>query len=90
MLTLKATAQLFILGCTWCLGIFQVGSAARAMAYLFTIINSLQGVFIFLVYCVLSQQVRKWLRDIIKPKSESETYTLSSRFGHYSKPSVDN
>ncbi|KAF6305678.1 adhesion G protein-coupled receptor E3 [Rhinolophus ferrumequinum] len=89
MLTLKATAQLFILGCTWCLGILQVGPAARAMTYLFTIINSLQGVFIFLVYCVLSQQVRKWWRDIMKCKSESETYTLSSRFGLYSNPSMD-
>lgn len=57
MLTLKATAQLFILGCTWCLGILQVGPAARVMAYLFTIINSLQGIFIFLVYCLLNQQV---------------------------------
>ncbi|CAK6445403.1 unnamed protein product [Pipistrellus nathusii] len=57
MLTFKAMAQLFILGCTWCLGILQVGPAARAMSYLFTIINSLQGVFIFLVYCLLSQQV---------------------------------
>lgn len=57
MLTFKATAQLFILGCTWCLGILQVGPAAHVMAYLFTIINSLQGVFIFLVYCLLSQQV---------------------------------
>ncbi|ELK37341.1 EGF-like module-containing mucin-like hormone receptor-like 2, partial [Myotis davidii] len=57
MLTFKAIAQLFILGCTWCLGILQVGPAAHAMAYLFTIINSLQGVFIFLVYCLLSQQV---------------------------------
>nr|XP_008507627.1 PREDICTED: EGF-like module-containing mucin-like hormone receptor-like 2 isoform X4 [Equus przewalskii] len=55
MLTFKATAQLFILGCTWCLGILQVGPAAHVMAYLFTIINSLQGVFIFLVYCLLSQ-----------------------------------
>uniref|UniRef100_G1P4B7 Adhesion G protein-coupled receptor E2 n=1 Tax=Myotis lucifugus TaxID=59463 RepID=G1P4B7_MYOLU len=62
MLTFKAIAQLFILGCTWCLGILQVGPAAHAMAYLFTIINSLQGVFIFLVYCLLSQQVRKQYR----------------------------
>nr|XP_044608688.1 uncharacterized protein LOC106829108 isoform X7 [Equus asinus] len=45
------------LGCTWCLGILQVGPAAHVMAYLFTIINSLQGVSIFLVYCLLSQQV---------------------------------
>uniref|UniRef100_A0A8C9DXG9 Adhesion G protein-coupled receptor E3 n=1 Tax=Phocoena sinus TaxID=42100 RepID=A0A8C9DXG9_PHOSS len=87
MLTLKATAQLFILGCTWCLGVLQMGSAARVMAYLFTIINSLQGFFIFLVYCLLSQQVRKWFGEIIKSKSEPETHTLSSRFGPDSKPS---
>ncbi|XP_007469175.1 PREDICTED: EGF-like module-containing mucin-like hormone receptor-like 3 [Lipotes vexillifer] len=87
MLTLKATAQLFILGCTWCLGIFQMGPAARVMAYLFTIINSLQGFFIFLVYCLLSQKVRKWFGEIIKSKSEPETHTLSSRFGPDSKPS---
>nr|XP_020772297.1 adhesion G protein-coupled receptor E3 [Odocoileus virginianus texanus] len=87
MLTVKATAQFFILGCTWCLGILQVGPAARVMAYLFTIINSLQGFFIFLVYCLLSQQVQKWFGEIIKSKSESEIYTLSSRFGPDSKPS---
>uniref|UniRef100_A0A4W2F1X8 Adhesion G protein-coupled receptor E2 n=1 Tax=Bos indicus x Bos taurus TaxID=30522 RepID=A0A4W2F1X8_BOBOX len=78
MLTFKATAQLFILGCTWFLGIL-----ARVMAYLFTIINSLQGVLIFLVYCLLSQQAReqyrKWLKRIRKTKAESEKYTLSSR-----------
>ncbi|XP_066202938.1 adhesion G protein-coupled receptor E2-like isoform X3 [Saccopteryx leptura] len=83
MLTFKAMAQLLLLGCTWCLGILQVGLAAHAMVYLFTIINSLQGVFIFLVYCLLSQQVqeqyRKWLKEIKKTKADSETYTLSSR-----------
>ncbi|XP_072643060.1 adhesion G protein-coupled receptor E3 isoform X3 [Canis lupus baileyi] len=89
MLTFKATAQLFILGCTWCLGILQVGPAAHVMAYLFTIINSLQGFFIFLVYCLLSQQVRKWFGEIITPKSESGTYTLSTRFGTDSKPSQE-
>ncbi|XP_023603002.1 adhesion G protein-coupled receptor E2-like [Myotis lucifugus] len=82
MLTFKAIAQLFILGCTWCLGILQVGPAAHAMAYLFTIINSLQGVFIFLVYCLLSQQVREQYRKcwkrVRKIKAESEQYTLSS------------
>nr|XP_060489581.1 adhesion G protein-coupled receptor E3-like [Panthera onca] len=87
MLTFKATAQLLILGCTWCLGVLQVGPAARVMAYLFTIINSLQGVFIFLVYCLLSQQVQKWFREIMKSKPESETYTLSTRFGANSRPS---
>uniref|UniRef100_A0A2K5LP68 Adhesion G protein-coupled receptor E2 n=1 Tax=Cercocebus atys TaxID=9531 RepID=A0A2K5LP68_CERAT len=82
MLAFKATIQLFILGCTWCLGILQVGPAARVMAYLFTIINSLQGVFIFLVYCLLSQQVReqyrKWSKGFRKLRTESEMHTLSS------------
>nr|XP_035922448.1 adhesion G protein-coupled receptor E2 isoform X3 [Halichoerus grypus] len=93
MLTFKATAQLFILGCTWCLGILQVGPAAHVMAYLFTIINSLQGFFIFLVYCLLSQQVReqyrKWFKGIKKTRAESEKYTLSSRaMSDASKPST--
>uniref|UniRef100_A0A8C4Y711 Uncharacterized protein n=1 Tax=Gopherus evgoodei TaxID=1825980 RepID=A0A8C4Y711_9SAUR len=52
LLTFKAIAQLFILGCTWSLGLLQVGPAATAMAYLFTIVNSLQGAFIFLVHCL--------------------------------------
>uniref|UniRef100_A0A673V7D7 Adhesion G protein-coupled receptor E2 n=1 Tax=Suricata suricatta TaxID=37032 RepID=A0A673V7D7_SURSU len=95
MLTFKATAQLLILGCTWCLGILQVGPAAHVMAYLFTIINSLQGVFIFLVYCLLSKQVReqyrKWFRGVRKSKAESEKYTLSSgTMSDASKHSVEN
>ncbi|KAI5212642.1 Adhesion G Protein-Coupled Receptor E3 [Manis pentadactyla] len=57
MLTYKGAAQLFILGCTWCLGLLQVGAAAHVMAYLFTIINSGQGAFIFLVYPLLHQQI---------------------------------
>uniref|UniRef100_A0A452GS12 G-protein coupled receptors family 2 profile 2 domain-containing protein n=1 Tax=Gopherus agassizii TaxID=38772 RepID=A0A452GS12_9SAUR len=57
LLTFKAIAQLFILGCTWSVGLLQVGPAATVMAYLFTIINSLQGAFIFLVHCLLNCQV---------------------------------
>ncbi|XP_053766435.1 adhesion G protein-coupled receptor E2-like [Desmodus rotundus] len=95
MLTFKAMAQLFILGCTWCLGILQLGPAAHAMAYLFTIINSLQGVFIFLVYCLLSQQVREQYRQLLKGvrkiKADSEKYTLSSRATpEASRPSMVN
>ncbi|XP_049644322.1 adhesion G protein-coupled receptor E3 [Suncus etruscus] len=86
MLTLKATAQLFILGCTWLLGLLQFGPAARVMAYVFTITTSLQGIFLFLVYCVLNQRVQRWAWECIKPKSEPKDITLSSRFGTDSKP----
>ncbi|XP_039370961.1 adhesion G protein-coupled receptor E1-like [Mauremys reevesii] len=81
LLTFKAIAQLFILGCTWSLGLLQTKAAATVMAYLFTIINSLQGAFIFLVHCLLNQQVReeykRWIRRIEKSRTKSQTSRLS-------------
>uniref|UniRef100_A0ACB8F4U2 Uncharacterized protein n=1 Tax=Sphaerodactylus townsendi TaxID=933632 RepID=A0ACB8F4U2_9SAUR len=59
LLTFKAIAHLFILGLTWCLGLFQFGPLADIMAYLFTLTNSVQGAFIFLVHCLLNKKVRE-------------------------------
>ncbi|XP_075404138.1 adhesion G protein-coupled receptor E1 [Tenrec ecaudatus] len=77
LLTFKAFAQLFILGCSWVLGIFQIGPIASLMAYLFTIINSLQGAFIFLIHCLLNHQVReqykRWITRKTKSSSQSQT-----------------
>ncbi|XP_061486609.1 adhesion G protein-coupled receptor E3-like [Rhineura floridana] len=76
-LTFKAMGHVFILGLTWCLGLFQFGPLADVMAYLFTITNSVQGVFIFLVHCLLNRKVREiyWRlisckKDIQPPVSE--------------------
>ncbi|XP_065432484.1 adhesion G protein-coupled receptor E3-like isoform X1 [Chrysemys picta bellii] len=81
LLTFKAIAQLFILGCTWSLGLFQVSSAKMVMAYLFTIVNSLQGVFIFLVHCLLNRQVReeyrRWIKGTRKSSPPTQTFSLS-------------
>ncbi|KAM9115162.1 adhesion G protein-coupled receptor E3-like [Pangshura tecta] len=81
LLTFKAIAQFFILGCSWSLGLLQVGPAATVMAYLFTIINSLQGAFIFLVHCLLNCQVReeyrRWIKGFRMPSPKSQTYDLS-------------
>ncbi|MBN3317297.1 AGRE1 protein, partial [Atractosteus spatula] len=54
LLTFKAIAHCFIMGCSWILGFFQDVMFFR---YTFVIINALQGHFIFLVHCVLNQQV---------------------------------
>ncbi|XP_067414624.1 adhesion G protein-coupled receptor E3-like, partial [Emydura macquarii macquarii] len=81
LLTFKAIAQLFILGCTWILGLLQVGPAATVMEYLFTIINSLQGAFIFLVHCLLNRQVREeyrgWIKRVRTFGTESQMYDVS-------------
>uniref|UniRef100_A0A8C6X2W8 Adhesion G protein-coupled receptor E3-like n=1 Tax=Naja naja TaxID=35670 RepID=A0A8C6X2W8_NAJNA len=58
-LIFKAIAHVFILGVTWCFGFFQHGPVEDIMAYLFTITNSVQGIFIFLIHCLLNQKVRE-------------------------------
>ncbi|KAM4038868.1 adhesion G protein-coupled receptor E3-like isoform 2-T2 [Anomaloglossus baeobatrachus] len=65
LLTFKALAQLFILGCTWGIGYFQFGIRSPVISYIFTICNSLQGVYIFLVHCVFNNQVRQEYRKLI-------------------------
>ncbi|XP_072255005.1 adhesion G protein-coupled receptor E3-like [Pyxicephalus adspersus] len=62
LLTFKALSQLLILGCTWIFGIFQFGSGSQVMSYIFTICNSLQGLYIFCVHCLLNHQVREEYR----------------------------
>ncbi|XP_072925174.1 adhesion G protein-coupled receptor E3-like [Hemitrygon akajei] len=70
-LTIKAAARMFVLGTTWIFGIFQVDKSTAVFSHLFTVINSLQGLFVFLIYCVSDRRVVnelwKWL--ISKRKS---------------------
>jgi len=58
LMTFKALANICVLGCTWGLGLLQAQGDNIAVAFVFTIINSLQGAFIFLMHCVLNRQVR--------------------------------
>ncbi|GCB64799.1 hypothetical protein scyTo_0009871 [Scyliorhinus torazame] len=86
MLTFKAIGQVFILGCTWILGLFHFQEETVAMAYLFTIVNSFQGTFIFIMLCVLNPKMRaefhKWITSISRTRrslfeSESTKVPLS-------------
>ncbi|KAM6360699.1 putative adhesion G protein-coupled receptor E4P [Pluvialis apricaria] len=68
LMTFKALAHICILGCTWSLGLLQAQGNNTVVAFAFTIVNSLQGAFIFLVHCVLNRQVteqyRSWFRAL--------------------------
>ncbi|XP_053098428.1 adhesion G protein-coupled receptor E3-like isoform X1 [Hemicordylus capensis] len=64
-LTVKAISHVFILGVTWCFGLFQYGPMAEIMKYLFILTNSVQGAFIFLVHCLLNKKVRETYRHWI-------------------------
>ncbi|XP_015773522.1 PREDICTED: adhesion G-protein coupled receptor D1-like isoform X10 [Acropora digitifera] len=47
-----------LLGITWAFGILSVTNAGLIFQYIFTILNSLQGFFIFLLYILRSAEVR--------------------------------
>ncbi|XP_036413140.1 adhesion G protein-coupled receptor E3-like [Colossoma macropomum] len=79
---LKAMIQFIILGCSWILGFFA--DSSKALEIVFILLNSQQGTFIFLVHCVLNQEVRqlymKWWRGLHAAQSLSihDTTTATS------------
>ncbi|XP_030640668.1 adhesion G protein-coupled receptor L2 isoform X2 [Chanos chanos] len=56
---LGAFALLCLLGLTWSFGLFFIRDSSVVMAYLFTIFNAFQGMFIFIFYCLLQKKVRR-------------------------------
>ncbi|XP_030634746.1 adhesion G protein-coupled receptor E3-like [Chanos chanos] len=53
----KALAQFFILGCPWILGFLT--NVSMGLEIIFLLLTSQQGTFIFLVHCVLSEEVNQ-------------------------------
>uniref|UniRef100_A0A8D2DZN2 Adhesion G protein-coupled receptor E4P n=1 Tax=Sciurus vulgaris TaxID=55149 RepID=A0A8D2DZN2_SCIVU len=89
VMTFKAVAQLFVLGCSWGLGFLMVEEVGQTVgsviAYLFTIINVLQGVLLFVVHCLFNCQVRmeykKWFRRV-RRGVETESTEMSHSTTH--------
>ncbi|KAI7811098.1 putative EGF-like module-containing mucin-like hormone receptor-like 3 [Triplophysa rosa] len=67
IMVFKTLAQFVVLGCPWILGFFTKDS--KMMEILFLILNSQQGTFIFLIYCLLNNKVRqqyvKWMSALV-------------------------
>ncbi|OWF51985.1 G-protein coupled receptor 126 [Mizuhopecten yessoensis] len=61
-----AVGVVILLGLTWVFAVFAVGGTGGIIVqYLFTIFNSLQGLFIFIFYCFLHKEARKhWARTL--------------------------
>ncbi|XP_051897944.1 adhesion G protein-coupled receptor E3-like [Pristis pectinata] len=80
--TFKAMAQFILLGCSWAFGFFQLKEETIVMSYLFTILNVAQGVFIFLIHCLMNPQVRReycrWFNQTCRQKKAETTDTMSS------------
>ncbi|XP_019061478.1 CD97 antigen isoform X6 [Fukomys damarensis] len=63
--TVTAVAQLFVLGCTWGFGLFLFSPEtwhSTVLAYVFTVLNCLQGAFLYVLHCLLNKKVREEYR----------------------------
>ncbi|XP_060798506.1 adhesion G protein-coupled receptor E1 isoform X2 [Neoarius graeffei] len=87
--TITAIAQLCVLGTMWIFGCFQFDERTLVMSYLFTILNSLQGVLLFIMHCLLSKQVRdeyiRFLTCLTRRQKYSEFSTNQSSKSQGSK-----
>lgn len=54
---LGAFALLCLLGLTWSFGLLYINEETIVMAYLFTVFNAFQGMFIFIFHCALQKKV---------------------------------
>uniref|UniRef100_A0A671QQ20 Adhesion G protein-coupled receptor L3 n=1 Tax=Sinocyclocheilus anshuiensis TaxID=1608454 RepID=A0A671QQ20_9TELE len=77
-----AIALLCLLGLTWAFGLMYVNESTVIMAYLFTIFNSLQGMFIFIFHCVLQKK-----RESVDSSVGSVKSSSSRGPGRYSSAS---
>lgn len=49
--------MVFLLGLTWTFGLLYLNQESVTMAYIFTTLNSLQGLFIFVFHCIQNEKV---------------------------------
>ncbi|CAE1158578.1 unnamed protein product [Acanthosepion pharaonis] len=60
-----------LLGFTWIFGVLAVNENLKVFEYLFTVASSLQGLFIFITYCVFNNQIQRGFWKRRKPTSQA-------------------
>lgn len=75
-----AVALIILLGLTWAFAIFAIGDGGIIFQYLFTIFNSLQGLFIFVFNCLLKTDAQNaWKRKFQRGPPAYSGPTISSK-----------
>ncbi|XP_073697995.1 adhesion G protein-coupled receptor E3-like [Garra rufa] len=64
IMVFKTLSQFVVLGCPWILGFFTYEK--KELEIFFLILNSQQGTFIFLIYCVLNTEVRQQYKKFFR------------------------
>ena len=60
---ISVVSIMFMFGLQWLFGAFTIAEASEAFQWLFVIFSTLQGLFLFLYFCILAQDAREqWLK----------------------------
>ncbi|XP_046845837.1 adhesion G protein-coupled receptor L4-like [Xenia sp. Carnegie-2017] len=78
-----------LLGLTWAFGLIGFNQDTVVFQYLFTVFNSLQGLFIFLFHCVFNSEVRKafWRKVDIWFTNHGSQIAINQQYGSSIKKS---
>lgn len=69
-----------LLGSTWVFGYFFINESTVAFAYTFTVLNSIQGLFIFIFHCLLNKKIRFEYKKLAHVRHNSQSSTKSASF----------
>ncbi|CAL1261254.1 unnamed protein product [Larinioides sclopetarius] len=59
-----------LLGLTWCIGLFYISKTFHVVSYIFTLLNGLQGVFIFIFHILLNEKIQSFCSTKWKAKKQ--------------------
>uniref|UniRef100_A0A8C6JQ68 Uncharacterized protein n=1 Tax=Melopsittacus undulatus TaxID=13146 RepID=A0A8C6JQ68_MELUD len=82
-MTLRSSfVLLLIISTTWLFGLLAVNNSVLAFHYLYTVLCSLQGLAVLVLFCVLNEEVREaWKLACLGKKGHSEEATRSTQVG---------
>ena len=58
----------FLLGTSWGIAFFAFSETSVVAIWIFVVVNSTQGVWVFVFYCLLREEVLEFYKDIFYPK----------------------
>uniref|UniRef100_A0A8C3DJ17 Cadherin EGF LAG seven-pass G-type receptor 3 n=1 Tax=Corvus moneduloides TaxID=1196302 RepID=A0A8C3DJ17_CORMO len=82
-MTLRSSfVLLLVISTTWLFGLLAVNNSVLAFHYLYTVLCSLQGLAVLVLFCVLNEEVREaWKLACLSKKGQSEEATRSTQVG---------